>query len=348
MQINFNIFNPQNSINTNNSVSKQNKTNFMSNVFAPKLQPLKQDIVSFTGFHVNHKDLLEHNDKWIILACKKALKEGIKIGEGQEAIAYKMQDYPNYCIRQEKKITKGTDEELSLDKTLNKYDEVNHVVAKLNGYTQLMKYISGIPLKIMPHRDTKDGMELKKIAKGLVANNFTEAPFKKVIEQIENAKFQDIDFDRRGENLHVDLLSQEMTCIDFSPNFKDIEYNPISYIYSSLDVDGTEHAGKIFGKLCKAYADRLLEVPVKRLNLEHLDTNFYHRGFEGDAFNLFPDRDLLAKTTEKLNELIEMKKDPELNKDYYEYCIYDFKEFIDDSISRIRKKTFYDMDYSEY
>lgn len=326
MLVNFSQFTPQ----INNIKRCEKKYN--------NLAPLQQDTVSFSGRIP--KDLMALSPTRIIQECRKALKDNIIIGEGQEAIAYKIETYPQYCIRREKRNA-GKPSEFTLDTKLNKYDKANHVVAKLDNGTQLMRFIPGIPLKIT-HRDTVDGKKVKETVKGLVANNFPELAFKKVITQIEEAKLKEIDFDRKGENLHVEPLSQEMICIDFSPNFHDIEYNPISYIYSALDVDGTEHAPKIFGKLCKAYAQRLLEVPVNRLNLEHLDTNFYHRGFMDDAFNLYPDRKNLDETQKLLEELIEAKKDSSNPKEYIKYLVDEFKEFIDENIMTAKKKRFFD------
>lgn len=326
MLVNFNSFTPP--INSSSRCERK----------YPNLAPLHQDTVSFSGRIP--KDLMSLSPRRILMECRKALKDGIKIGEGQEAIAYKMEDYPQYCIRREKK-TAGKPSEFRLNTKLNKYDKVNHVVARLDDGTQLMKFIPGIPLKIT-YRDTVDGKKVKETVKGLVANNFPEISFKKVITQIEEAKLKGIDFDRKGENLHVEPLSQEMTCIDFSPNFHDIEYNPISYIYSALDVDGTEHAPKIFGKLCKAYAQRLFEVPTSRLNFEALDTNFYHRGFMDDAFNLYPDRAGLEETQKRLEKLIEAKKDSSNPKEYIKYLVEEFKEFIDERIIPAKKKSFFD------
>lgn len=315
----------------NSSSVKINKSSY------PNLGPLKQDIVSFSGRIA--KDLLDLAPEKILAACKKAVRDNIIIGEGQEAIAYKIQDYPQYCIRYEKR-SGDTPANFGLNYRLNKYDRVNHVILKLGKGTQLMKYISGIPLKIMPHRDTPDGIQVKKAVQGLVANNFPESSFKKVISQIEDAKTKGIDFDRKGENLLVEAVNQEMTCIDFSPTFHDIEYNPISYIYSAMDVDNTEHASKIFGKLCKAYAQRLCEVPVSKLNLDSLDTNFYHRGFMDDAFNYFPNRKVLEETQKRLETLIKEKQNPENTKEYFEYLVQEFKEFIDDNVIPVKKESF--------
>lgn len=315
----------------NSSSVKINKSSY------PNLGPLKQDTVSFSGRIA--KDLLDLAPEKILAACKKAVRDNIIIGEGQEAIAYKIQDYPQYCIRYEKR-SGDTPANFGLNYRLNKYDRVNHVILKLGKGTQLMKYISGIPLKIMPHRDTPDGIQVKKAVQGLVANNFPESSFKKVISQIEDAKSKGIDFDRKGENLLVEAVNQEMTCIDFSPTFHDIEYNPISYIYSAMDVDNTEHASKIFGKLCKAYAQRLCEVPVSKLNLDSLDTNFYHRGFMDDAFNYFPNRKVLEETQKRLETLIKEKQNPENTKEYFEYLVQEFKEFIDDNVIPVKKESF--------
>ncbi len=298
----------------------------------PNLRPLSKDTVSFSGRIP--KDLMSLPPEKILAECRKALKQQYKLGEGQEAITYKIDAYPNYCIRRDKKLA-GPVSKFRFDIMLNKYDKVNHVVAKLDDGTQLMHYINGIPLKIMPMRDTKDGIIVKNATKGLVANNFPESSFARIIDQIEDAKNKGITFDRKGENLHVDALNQEITAFDFSPQFNDIEYNPISYIYSALDVDGTEHAPKVFGKLCKAYAQRVADVPVSKLNLKTLDTNFYHRGFMDEPFNLFPDRALLHETQEKLEFLLKEKQDPSNSKDYINYLVEEFKDFIDSNVMNI-------------
>lgn len=324
----------------NNSIPQLNinRTQNRNVIPCANLAPLKKDTVSFSGRIP--KDLMSLSPEKVLTVCRKALKEGTVIGEGQEAIAYKIEDYPAYCIRREKR-TSGSPANFKFNTKLNKYDRVNHVVAKLDDGTQLMEYISGIPLKVIPGRDTPDGINVKNATKGLVANNFPESSFKKVIAQVEDAKNKGIDFDRKGENIHVEAVNQEITCFDFSPNFHDIEYNPISYLYSAMDVDNTEHAAKVFGKLCKAYAQRLSEVPVSKLNLESLDTNFYHRGFMDDAFNYFPDRKVLNETQQRLEELIKEKQNPDNPKEYIDYLVSEFKEYIDDYVMPVKKKKFF-------
>lgn len=318
-----NLFNIQNTPHTTSTPVNVNKY--------PNLAPLKQDTVSFSGGISKSVDLMDLPADRIIKVCKKAIKEHFVIGEGQEAVAIKIQDYPYYCIRQEKKTTSKS-KQLGLDMKLDKYDKVNHVVAHLAPGIQLMRYIPGIPLKIMRHSDTASGIKVKQALQELVANNFPEESFKNVIKQVEDAKEKGIDFDRFGENLLVDPISQNLTCIDFSPNFKMEEYNPIAFIYHAIDADKTEYAPKILGKLCSAYAQRLLEVPAKKLNLDKLDTNLYARGFEGDPFNYFPDRELLKETERKLQELVAEKQNPSLHENGFEYMVEMFKEFVEDKL----------------
>lgn len=298
------------------------------------LAPLSKDTLSYNESLTS--DLMKLPEKEIIGACQRALKKENIIGEGQEALVYKIEEFPEYCIRQEKKCV-GKEENFKLNRNLNNYDVVNHVVCKLDEGTQIMKWIRGIPLKIIPHRDTPEGIELKKVTQAYVANKFGELPFKKVLAQIEDARSKGIVFDRKGENLHVDALGQEMICLDFSPNFKDIEYNPISYVYSALDVDNTEHAPKVFGKLCKAYAQRIVDNPASTLNLDKLDTNFYHRGFIDDPFNYFPDKKILDETQHRIETLLKEKQDPSSNKDYMQYLVDEFKEFINDNVMDLQK-----------
>ena len=118
---------------------------------------------------------------------------------------------------------------------------------------------------------------------------------------------------------------------------KQPEYNPISYVYSALGVENTEYAPKVFGKLCKAYAQRIVDVPISKLNLRDLDLNFYHRGFMDDPFNEFPNREVLDDTKHWLETLIKEKKDGSNPKEYMQYLADIFKDFVDEKIMPLKK-----------
>lgn len=165
-------FNPQLNFNYSKKVNTSQKFSRMSNI--------QCDTVSFSGRGA--KDLMELPAKRILSECRKAIKDNIVLGEGKEARVYKLQDYPQYCIRCEKRSNFDINK-LTLSKRLNNYDKLNHVVARLDEGTSLMKYIPGVPLKIMD-TDTADGIKVKNTIKGLLANNFSEAPFKKLIAQL--------------------------------------------------------------------------------------------------------------------------------------------------------------------
>ena len=293
----------------------------------PNLAPLKCDTVTFSG--KLPRDLMELASDRIIKICEKAISAGEIIGEGKEARVFKIEGYPEYCVRQEKKLANN---KFELERNLDKYDLVNHVVAHLNEGTTILKYVSGIPIKITDSYNPKN--DLKRTIQELLANEFPVVSFKKLLEQVENAKMKDIDFDRFGENILVDPMTHEMVCIDFSPNIRDTsnEYNPISYIYSALDVDNTQHAKRVFGKICDAYARRLFEVPTKNLNLDKLDMHFYHRGFINDPFCYFPDREILHETEKRLQTLIKEKTNPLSRKEKLKTMIEDFHEFINQEI----------------
>lgn len=199
-------------------------------------------------------------EKQIVEICQNALKKKIALGKGQEATVYKIEEFPReYCIREDRRVATDYDN-LKLNYKLDKFDKANFVIAKLGEGLTLLKYISGIPLKIMRNSDTISGIKVKESMQELIANNFPEESFIKVIDQIENNRKNGIIFDRKGENLLVAPIIQEITAIDFSPKFNDIEYNPIAYIYHALDVDGTPFAPKVLGKLMSAYAERLKNV----------------------------------------------------------------------------------------
>lgn len=329
MQISFNQ-----QLNSNPLITKrQNRFKY------PNLMPLSQDTVSFKARYARPKDLMDLKSAEIIQVCMDALKRNILIGEGQEASVYKIPDYAmQYCIRREKN-SNGPLSKLKLSYKLNDYDKANFVVAKLGEGVSILKFVPGIPLKIMNNHDTPSGKKVKQALQELVANNFEEEPFIRAIGLIEQNRAKGIVFDRKGENLLVDAITQEITPIDYSPEFNDIEYNPIAYIYHALDVDKTEHAPKVLGKLCKAYAERLKTADISELNLDVLDKNFYYRGFMDDAFNYFPNRKVLEDVRKMLfEELLEAKKtktpeefatDVDYFKWYVDFHLIDFFNLVD-------------------
>lgn len=299
----------------------------------PNLAPLKQDTVSFgcSKKFVRPKDLMDLKNKEIIQVCIDALGKNQPIGKGTEATVYKIPDYPmQYCLRQEKSVIPNINK-LKLNFDLDDYDRANFVIAKLGEGLTLLKYVPGIPLKIITKSDTESGIKVKHALQELVANNFPVESFEKTISMIEESRSKGIIFDRKGENLLVDAITQEMTPIDYSRQFNDIEYNPISYIYHALDVDNTKHAPKVLAKLCMAYAERLKTVNREELNLDVLDRNFYHRGFIADPFNHFPDREVLEEVRSKLfDELLEQKftTSPE----EFEWLVDCYKEFVEEKL----------------
>ncbi len=306
----------------------------------PNLAPLKQDTVSFgCKKFVRPKDLMDLKNKEIIQVCINALEKEQTIGQGTEAIVYKIPDYAmQYCLRRDKKTVPNTNK-LKLDFNLDEYDKANFVIAKLGEGLTLLKYVPGIPLKIITKSDTESGIKVKHALQELVANNFPIESFEKTISLIEESRSKGIVFDRKGENLLVDAISQEMTPIDYSRQFNDIEYNPISYIYHALDVDNTEHAAKVLKKLCIAYAERLKTVSKEELNLDVLDRNFYHRGFIFDPFNQFPDKEALEAVRAKLfDELLEQKFTAA--PDEFEWLVECYKDFVEEKLSISNRSRF--------
>ncbi len=298
----------------------------------PNLAPLQQDTVSFgCRKFVRPKDLMDLKNKDIIQVCLNALEKKQTIGQGTEAEVYKIPDYAmQYCLRREKAVVPNK-KKLKLDFNLDDYDKANFVIAKLGEGLTILKFVPGIPLKIISRYDTESGIKVKHALQELVANNFPVESFEKAISLIEDSRSKGIVFDRKGENLLVDAITQEITPIDYSRQFNDIEYNPISYIYHALDVDQTKHAPKVLGKLCMAYAERLKTADKEELNLDVLDRNFYHRGFMDDPFNYFPDREALEEVRAKLfDELLEQKFTT--NPDEFEWLVDCFKDFVEEKL----------------
>lgn len=303
----------------------------------PNLAPLKVDTVSFgCKNYVRPKDLMDLKDSEIIEICKDALKKELSIGKGTEATVYKIPNYAmQYCLRKEKHTSQDFNK-LKLNFNLDDYDKANFVIAKLEEGLTILKYIPGIPLMIINKSDTPSGIKVKHALQELVANNFPPETFQKTINLIEENRAKGIIFDRKGENLLVDAISQEMTPIDYSRHFHDVEYNPISYIYHALGVDNTVHGPKVLGKLCQSYAERLKTVDKEELNLDVLDKNFYHRGFMDDPFNYFPDKNLLEEVRSELfDKLLDKKFTTEPNE--FEKLVNQFKEYVDEKLINPQK-----------
>ena len=155
MRINFNAVNFRNNYSANNANGKRGSY--------PNLKPLSADVVSFTG----KNDLMKYPAEEIIDIALKAIKEGLIIGEGREAVTYKIERFPEYCVRRERRYNAS---ELKLSKILNKFDMENHVVARLDEGTTIMHYIPGVPIKITSTSASIN--EIKRDIHELIANNF--------------------------------------------------------------------------------------------------------------------------------------------------------------------------------
>ena len=104
-----------------------------------RLQPLKYDTVTFTS-----KNLLSMSSDKITKAVKGAVRKNMEIGYGSEGVVYKIPD-SDYCV----KVYNGEGVNNLGDWSLNvsSQDKINHVVARAENNSVIMKRIKGLPLK---------------------------------------------------------------------------------------------------------------------------------------------------------------------------------------------------------
>ncbi len=256
---------------------------------------LNCDTISFTS-----KTLPYKSSKEITKVVKKAIKEPENfIGKGGEGEVYKIPD-TDYCVKilyysNLKKIGEWTNEISSADK-------VNHVVAKSENGTTIMKYIEGEPLSWQFKPDE--------------VYSLPDKSFKDLANQITEARDEEMIFDNAASNIIFNHKTQSLTAIDFYPPEADDNYicRPLTMIYSALK----PHAGQERDiKMDKKLGNKLLNIvldevsPNKQPDIEispnDINTLLY-KIYQDSKFARVPQYKFLIKSMNKIFELKEAEE----------------------------------------
>ena len=234
---------------------------------------LDKDTVSFKG-----KDLLSEQDSTIIQKIKNSINN-LKnlLGEGEEAIVYKLPD-TDYCVRLEWKATKSyIDSIKKITRKISEQDKVNHIVCKMGENVTIMKYIPGEP--VMKPLDLAPQAIL-------VSNNIAALPkksYQHLIKQICDAYKKDMMFDCNWTNVLVDKSTNSLTAIDFykiDPQEPE-KLRPLEYVYESLTNEYTPKENK------KIFVNKILNATLDEYKLGKT-----------------PHFDLLERTSQFINHIL--------------------------------------------
>lgn len=208
-------------------------------------------------FESSKKPLLNKGDKEIldVLSDSISKKENF-IGEGNEAVVYRLKDEP-YCVRimknpQNKKELLDYKGKISFD--LTEDDKINHNVAKLANGCSIQRLIEGVSLFDFDNYEIIADLPLD--------------TYKKLLRQIVYANQNGMFFDGVTKNLIYNPKDKTITAIDFYKEDDEFYFyqSPLRALYSSLTLgqltgdadnvfDSASFNKKIAGKIFSVIVD---------------------------------------------------------------------------------------------
>ncbi|MCM1339489.1 MAG: hypothetical protein NC191_07465 [Muribaculaceae bacterium] len=207
------------------------------------------DVVSFGN---KNSDLLSLSDSEITKRIKLALNNGDILGEGGEAVVYKIPD-SNYCVRRRHHISEPECclRVRSFTRNVTAQDKVNHVVAKIGKNITVMPIIEGVPVKSVFMSEN----ECSKIAAQI--ESFPQSAFQSLLRQISEAYDKDMMWDCNWSNLIVNPSKKSLTAIDFYKNTEEEAPSHLAYMFAGLVHDLTTE------KQCKIYAEKIMNAGME-------------------------------------------------------------------------------------
>ena len=166
------------------------------------------DSVNFSG-----KNLLYRLD------INKSINSSNKIGEGTEAIVYKIENSPYVLRIPLKRLAKLDMSKLNFN--VSPQDRVNHVIATIED-CQIQKYIEGVcpQGRYFTWRDTDTTTAQKLAENELVKKGLEKLSIEKIKQyylQLANANKLGMRHDYIGENSLINIKTGDLTAIDFCP-----------------------------------------------------------------------------------------------------------------------------------
>lgn len=275
-------------------------------------RPLTKDTVNFS----NNFHLFGKNDRDIKLILKKSINPDNKIGEGTEAILYKIPD-SQFALRLPLNNQVIPDKPVSLN--INPQDSVNHVVAKIGDEVTIVKYlkgdtpqapykkVAGVPEEASFLSKYKfDSEKQSQINESII--NMPVNSFKTYIGQLYNATKNGMRHDSVGENAIINPQSQTLIAVDFVKT-----ENPKVAIFDRIfeqfgkHIDTKEQQDTLLKKSTLGFLEIIK--PKSSATITNFDVSF-DKFF---IFNKFKNKELLELLEKKLPAICEKRQQYELN-----------------------------------
>ncbi|MCR5265526.1 MAG: hypothetical protein K6E29_02900 [Cyanobacteria bacterium RUI128] len=231
----------------------------VSSVF---LKPLPFDTVSFKS-----KNLLVKPSEEITKEIKNAVTDKKIIGFSSEGVVYDIPD-TEYCVKIYNGESTNNFGKWKMD--ISSQDKINHIVARAQNDSVIMKKIEGEPLNWEEKPEE--------------IYNLPKSSYKNLLMQISNAYDECLMFDKSPANIIYNKKNNSFTIIDFfEPNPDvDVQYRPLQCIFEALkarkyDEHSVDLNKKLGIKLLSVVDDELSkkEEPDFYINKSDIETLLY-------------------------------------------------------------------------
>ena len=251
----------------------------------------KYDCVSFSS-----KNLLTLPTEKISKIVTKAIEKENFLGSGRFGEVYKIPD-TDYCVKILKKnwINKTNFGKWTTE--IDETDRANHILAKAENDSTIMKYIKGTSL--FKYTDIENLAELP------------ESSYRQLLKQISDAECLGLAFDNAPANVIYDAENKTLTAIDFyRPDFE-FEIYPFTQVFSALESRNVGYQSlisnkKLAGKIMNIALDEYATKGPSEFKFEDGDiTRLVHRVGSTYKVNLPPQYKFLKQA---FFDIMELKK----------------------------------------
>lgn len=285
-----------------NNVSYTPKIALQKSQKQPQLRLRPQLTVDTVSFGNLNPDLMSLSDESIYNHVNDAIKKGDILGEGGEAVIYKIGD-TGYCVKKSLYVEPSDLESLKplFTRKVTPQDKVNHVVARFAQSITIMPIIEGNPVKTVFMSEE----EACKIAEEII--QFPQSAFSNFLYQINDAYKKGMMFDCNWANVLANPKMKTFTVIDFYRNDPSCPEpaRHLAYMYASLT------HGNTTDRQHKVIAEKVMNAGLEEMKPGvKLCCNIDQLGFP-NLIKIFDDLDLFEgkKYPKLLRSLMEKIKD---------------------------------------
>ena len=266
-----------------------NRPTYQQMSYTSKIQP-KYDSVSFTS-----KNLLKLPPEEISKIVKDAIRKENFLGSGRFGEVYKIPK-TDYCI----KILKNNWIYTTFGKWTTEIDcadKANHILAKAENGSTIMKYIKGKSLFEYAERE--------------FLTDLPDSTYIKLLKQISDAERLGLAFDYAPANVIYDAEKETLTAIDFyRPGFG-FDLYPFTQVFLALESKNTGYQNliinkKLAGRLMNIALDEYTKTGKSEFKFDDADVIRFVQRFGYNYSTSLPPQYKFLK--QKFIDIIELKK----------------------------------------